>query len=62
MSVWVRILLRYLLGYAVLYNVIPNDIAVMIRDDPEVTMMLCGAIAFAVEAITVLARRLGWKT
>lgn len=62
MSVWTRILLRYLLGYLVFYNIIPADIAAMIRDDPELSMLIGGALAAAVEGLTVVARRLGWKT
>lgn len=62
MSVWSRILLRYVLGYLVLYNVIPNDIAVIIQDDPEISILIGGALAAAVEAVTVVARRWGWKT
>lgn len=57
-----RILLRYLLGYFVLYNVIPQDIAELIENDPEIALLVSGALAAGVEGVTVLARRFGWKT
>lgn len=62
MSVYARILLRYLLGYLVLKNIVPQDIAELIENDPEIAALVGGALMFAVEGATLLARRLGWKT
>ena len=62
MSVYLRILLRYLLGYLVLKNIVPQDVAEILENDPEIAMLIGGALAAAVEGITVLARRWGWKT
>lgn len=62
MSVYVRILLRYLLGYLVLKGIVPQDIADMIESDPEIAAAVGGVLVLAVEGVTVLARRLGWKT
>lgn len=62
MGLWTRIALRYLLGYLVLKNIVPQDIAELIENDPEIAAAVGGALMVAVEGITVLARRFGWRT
>lgn len=60
--VFIRIALRYIAGYLVFRGVLPEDIADMIASDPEIALLLGGALAGAVEGMYALAKRLGWRT
>lgn len=62
MAVFSRILLRYLAGFLVLKSIIPQEIADMLTNDPEVAGAVGFAIMAAVEGAYALARRLGWST
>ena len=62
MGVWSRILLRYLAGYLVLIGVLPQDIADMLMDDPEIAAAIGIALSFVAEGAYTLAKRWGWKT
>lgn len=57
---YIRIGLRYLAGYLVIKNVIPPDIADMLKDDPELVALVGTGIAVAVEGAYALAKRFGW--
>jgi len=56
-----RIGLRYLAGYLVLKAIIPQDVADMIANDPELAGAVGAAIAAAVEGMYALAQKYGWK-
>jgi len=58
----IRIALRYLAGYLVLKGLIPQEVADMIANDPELAMVIGVALAAAVEGAYTLARRFGWAT
>lgn len=62
MSVYIRIALRYIAGYLALVGLLPEDIADMIANDPELAAVIGMALATGVEAIYRLAKRLGWRT
>lgn len=59
---YIRIALRYLAGYLVLKGLLPQDIATMIEQDPELAGAVGALIAVAVEGAYALARRWGWRT
>lgn len=61
-SVTARILLRYLAGYLILKGVLPEDIARMIENDPEIAAVIGALIAAGVESLYAVAKRLGWRT
>jgi hypothetical protein len=61
-AVTARILLRYLAGYLILKGVLPEDIARMIENDPEIAAVVGALIAAGVESLYAVAMRLGWKT
>lgn len=62
MSVWFRIAARYMAGILLAYGIVPQDIADIIANDPEVAASIGLAIMGVIEIATVVARRLGWKT
>lgn len=67
MSVYARIISRYLIGGVILgwlaaRGYIPQDVVDTIKNDPEFTAAVAGVLAVIVEFVTVMARRLGWKT
>ena len=59
---YVRIILRYLAGYLVLKGIIPQDVADMIEQDPELAGAVGALIALAVEGAYAFAKRMGWRT
>jgi len=59
---YIRILMRYLAGYLVLKGILPQDIADMIEQDPELAGAVGALIAVAVEGAYALARKMGWRT
>jgi hypothetical protein len=59
---YVRIALRYLAGYLVLKGLLPQEIATMIENDPELAGAVGALIAIAVEGAYAFARRMGWRT
>lgn len=58
----IRILLRYLAGYLVIRGLVPQDIADMIAQDPELAALVGSAIALAVEGAYALAKKFRWRT
>lgn len=62
MSPAVRIALRYLAGYLVLKWAVPQDVADMIANDPEVAAAVGVLIAACVEGAYGLAKKYGWAT
>lgn len=62
MSVYIRIALRYIAGYLALVGLLPEDLAHMVANDPELASVIGLALAASVEAIYRLAKRLGWST
>jgi hypothetical protein len=61
MSPAIRIALRYLAGYLLIKQIVPQDIADMIANDPELAGLVGALIAVCVEATYAFAKRLGWK-
>jgi hypothetical protein len=59
---YVRIALRYLAGYLVLKGILPQDIATMIEQDPELAGAVGALIAIGVEGVYAFAKRMGWRT
>lgn len=57
-----RIVLRYLAGYLVLKGIVPQDIADMIAQDPELAAAIGIAIGALVEGAYGLAKKWGWRT
>lgn len=57
-----RIALRYLAGYLVLKGIVPQDIADMIAQDPELAAAIGVAIGALVEGAYGLAKKLNWRT
>lgn len=57
-----RILIRYLAGYLVLKAIIPQEIADMIANDPDIAGMVGAGMMAVVEGAYVLAKRWGWAT
>lgn len=61
-AVTARILLRYLAGYLLIKGLLPEDVARMIENDPEIAAAVGALIAAGVESLYAVAKRLGWKT
>lgn len=57
-----RIALRYISGYLVFKGLVPQEIADMIANDPELAAALGVAIMVVAEGAYALAKRLGWST
>ncbi|MBB3396890.1 hypothetical protein [Rhizobium sp. BK060] len=57
-----RIALRYIAGYLVLKSILPQDIADMVAQDPDIAAVIGAAIAAGVEGLYALAKRRGWAT
>lgn len=62
MSPAIRIALRYLAGYLVLKQIVPQDVADMIANDPELATAVGVLIMAGVEGIYALAKKRGWAT
>lgn len=60
--VYLRLVLRYVAGYLVLKGLLPQEIATMIEQDPELAGAIGALIMVCVEGFYALARRLGWRT
>lgn len=58
----VRISLRYIAGYLVFKSILPQDIADMIAQDPELAAAIGVAIGAIVEGAYGLAKKWGWRT
>lgn len=65
-SLFIRILLRYIAGYLVLHGFFSQDDASTFMSDPDIAAVLeMGAgvcLGYVVEQWTVFARKMGWKT
>lgn len=59
---YVRVGLRYLAGYLVLKGVLPEEIARIIEEDPELAAAVGVGIAAVVEWLYAKAKKLGWRT
>lgn len=59
---YVRVGLRYLAGYLVLKGLIPEEIARIIEEDPELSIIIGTALAGVVEWTYAKAKKLGWRT
>lgn len=57
----VRIVLRYAAGVLLAKGLLPQEIADMIANDPELAAMVGVGIMAGVEGFYVLARRFGWS-
>ncbi|WP_421930030.1 hypothetical protein [Nitratireductor rhodophyticola] len=62
MSVYIRIALRYIAGYLAIKGFLPDDIATLIANDPELAGVIGVVIAGGVEAVYRMAKRFGWST
>lgn len=59
---YIRIGMRYLAGYLVLKGVLPQEIATMIEQDPELAGAIGAVIAVLVEGAYALAKKMKWRT
>lgn len=57
-----RIILRYLSGAFVTYGLIGAETGEYLAVDPDLTLMLGGAIGAAVEFAYAFAKKRGWAT
>ena len=57
-----RILMRYLAGYLVLIGVLPEDLAEMLLNDPEIAAAIGIGLTFIAEYAYRLAKKYGWDT
>lgn len=62
MEVYIRIGLRYVAGYLVFKNIIPQELADALARDPELVALIGLGIGALVEGAYALARKLGWRT
>ena len=66
MTVWARILIRYLCGFSISAGLLLPEDAAAIIGDPEIVSGVALAIgtiaAAATETAYAFAKRLGWKT
>lgn len=66
MTVYIRILLRYVAAYLVARGILGQDMANALAGDPEVVALLEVAAGFAIGAAVEgwywLAKRMGWAT
>lgn len=60
--VYLRLALRYVAGYLVFKGILPQEIADMIEQDPELAGAIGALIAVAVEGAYAIAKKLGWRT
>lgn len=60
--VYARIFLRYVAGLLLAREIIPDWMADMIANDPEIAAGLGLLVAGIAEGAYALARRMGWKT
>ena len=60
-AVLVRIITRYLSGALVAYGLIDRDAAAALLLDPDLALLLGGAVAAMTELAYGLARRNGWE-
>ncbi|KQZ49695.1 hypothetical protein ASD54_12210 [Rhizobium sp. Root149] len=61
-GIFARIALRYLAGYLVLKGLLPQDIADMIAQDPELAALVGSGLMIAVEGFYAVAKKRGWTT
>lgn len=57
-----RILVRYIAGYLALKLLIPQSVADMIANDPDIAAVVGCALMALVEGSYVVAKRRGWRT
>lgn len=62
MGLATRIILRYIAGYLVLYGLVPQEIADMISNDPDIAIAVGAVLVAAVEIFYALAKKFGWQT
>ncbi len=61
MGVYLRILLRYLAGYLVLKGILPQELADLIANDPEISAAIGIVLMGAIEMCWALARKFRWS-
>lgn len=61
-AVAARILLRYAAGALVTAGLLDADLARQIGTDPDVLVLIGGALGLAAETTYAVAKRLGWTT
>lgn len=57
-----RIILRYPAGLLLGLFLIPDDVIRQIQEDPDMVALVGFGLTAAIELVTVIARRMGWKT
>lgn len=62
MMLLARIFLRYPAGFLLGLTLLPPEVIEAIKNDPDMVALVGIALTGAVELVTVIARRLGWKT
>ena len=58
----IRIILRYIVGILVAKAIIPDWLAEMINNDPELAAAIGAIIGLSVEWAYAFAKRMGWRT
>lgn len=57
-AAWVRVLLRYVIGAALMGSSVIGD---QLAADPDLVLVLCGLAAMLVEGFYVAAKKYGWR-
>ncbi|MCO5129731.1 MAG: hypothetical protein M9932_04105 [Xanthobacteraceae bacterium] len=57
-----RILVRYIAGYLALKALLPQSVADMVANDPDVAAVVGCVLMALVEGSYMLAKRHGWRT
>lgn len=57
-----RIVLRYIVGAAVMYGLIGSETGEYLAVDPDLTLVIGGVIGAAVEFAYAFAKKRGWAT
>lgn len=57
-----RILVRYIAGYLALKALLPQSVADMVANDPDVAAVVGCVLMGLVEGSYVVAKRRGWRT
>lgn len=55
-----RNLIRYLVGYLLLKQMVPPDIAAMLANDPFLVTAVAALLGVIVEGFWIMARKFGW--
>ncbi len=57
-----RIIARYLAGALVAYGLIPHEVGQELALDPDLALLIGGAVGAITEAVYAFAKKRGWTT